>query len=109
MRIRPRIVLFLCLTLIPWTAARAQGQRAALVIGNAKYEPAVGPLRNAVNDASAVAKALRRLGFAVTEVHNVTRDKLMTAVMEFRGKAREAEVALFYFAGHGIQVGAAAW
>jgi hypothetical protein len=50
--------------------------RAALIIGNAKYEAAVGPLRNAVSDAKAVAKTLRGLGFAVVEEHNVTRDEL---------------------------------
>lgn len=76
----------------------------ALVIGNAKYETAVGPLRNAVNDAKAVAKALRGLGFSVTEEHNVSRDDLMEAVAGFRGKIKGAEVALFYYAGHGISV-----
>lgn len=78
--------------------------RAALVIGNAKYETSIGPLRNAVSDAKAVAKTLRGLGFAVIEEHNVTRDELLEAVAEFRGKLRSAEVALFYYAGHGISV-----
>ena len=78
--------------------------RVALVIGNAKYESAVGPLRNAVNDAKAVAKTLRGLGFAVIEEHNVTRDELLKAVAGFRTKAGGAEVALFYYAGHGISV-----
>jgi len=54
--------------------------RVALVVGNAKYESAVGSLRNAVNDAKAVAKTLRGLGFAVIEEHNVTRDELLKAV-----------------------------
>jgi tetratricopeptide (TPR) repeat protein len=78
--------------------------RVALVIGNAKYETAVGPLRNAVNDAKAVAKTLRGLGFFVNEEHNVTRDELFEAVAGFRAKIKEAEVALFYYAGHGISV-----
>jgi uncharacterized caspase-like protein len=78
--------------------------RAALVIGNAKYEASVGPLRNAVSDARAVAKTLRGLGFAVIEEHNVTRDEVLEAVAEFRGKLRGAEVAVFYYAGHGISV-----
>jgi hypothetical protein len=79
--------------------------RAALVIGNAKYEANVGPLRNAVNDAKAVAKTLRGLGFAVIEEHNATRDELLEAVAEFRAKLRDTEVAVFYYAGHGISVG----
>ena len=78
--------------------------RAALVIGNAKYEASVGPLRNAVSDAKAVAKTLRGLGFAVIEEHNVIRNELLEAVAEFRGKLHGAEVALFYYAGHGISV-----
>ena len=78
--------------------------RVALVVGNARYEQAIGPLRNAVNDAKEVAKTLRALGFAVIEEHNVTRDELLKAVTGFRAKAHGAEVALFYYAGHGIAV-----
>ncbi len=76
----------------------------ALVIGNAKYESAVGPLRNSVNDAKAVSKTLRGLGFTVIEEHNVSRDELMKAVAGFRSKIKGAEVALFYYAGHGLSV-----
>ena len=78
--------------------------RTALVIGNAKYEAAVGPLRNTANDAKAVAKTLRALGFAVIEKHDVTRDQLLRAVVEFRATLTGAEVGLFYYAGHGISV-----
>ncbi len=78
--------------------------RTALVIGNAKYEAAVGPLRNTGNDAKAVAKTLRDLGFAVIEKHDVTRDQLLRAVVEFRTTLTGAEVGLFYYAGHGISV-----
>ena len=78
--------------------------RVALVIGNAKYETTVGALRNAVNDAKAVSKTLRGLGFFVTEEHNVTRDELFEAVSGFREKTKDAEVALFYYAGHGVSV-----
>uniref|UniRef100_UPI00378465C7 caspase family protein n=1 Tax=Prosthecobacter sp. TaxID=1965333 RepID=UPI00378465C7 len=78
--------------------------RTALVIGNAKYEAAIGPLRNTVNDAKAVAKTLREIGFAVLEKQNVTRDELLKAVMEFRKTLADAEVGLFYYAGHGISV-----
>ena len=86
------------------SAQPAAKPRVALVIGNAKYEAAVGPLRNAVNDAKAVSKTLRGLGFFVNEEHNVTRDELFEAVAGFRAKMQDAEVALFYYAGHGISV-----
>jgi hypothetical protein len=84
--------------------ASKSSTRTALVIGNAKYEAAIGPLRNTGNDAKAVAKTLRDLGFAVIEKHNVTRDQLLRAVMEFRTTLSNAEVGLFYYAGHGIAV-----
>ncbi len=79
--------------------------RTALVIGNAKYESSVGALKNSVNDAKTVAKTLRGLGFTVIEEHNVTRDELLKSVASFRSKLNGAEVALFYYAGHGISVG----
>jgi caspase domain-containing protein/tetratricopeptide repeat protein len=85
-------------------AAPKTSARTALVIGNAKYEAAVGPLRNTANDARAVAKTLRDLGFAVIEKHDVTRDQLLRAVVEFRATLTDAEVGLFYYAGHGISV-----
>ncbi|MBB5035698.1 caspase family protein [Prosthecobacter vanneervenii] len=85
-------------------AAPKPAERTALVIGNAKYEAAVGPLRNTANDAKAVAKTLRDLGFAVIEKHDVTRDQLLKAVVEFRATLTGAEVGLFYYAGHGISV-----
>ena len=84
--------------------AFAQGTRTALVIGNAKYESSVGALLNCVNEAKAVAEALRSLGFTVVEEHNVTRDELLEAVAAFRKKLPGSEVALFYYAGHGLSV-----
>lgn len=78
--------------------------RTALVIGNARYEPGVGPLHNTDNDAKAVAQTLRRLGFAVIERHDVTRDQLIRAVDDFRKTLSGSEVALFYYAGHGISI-----
>ncbi len=104
MSFRLRLILFSAFCAVQSIAAAA-GARTALVIGNAKYEAAVGPLRNAVNDAKSVAKTLRGLGFTVIEEHNVTRNELLEAVAAFRKKLTGAEVALFYYAGHGITVG----
>lgn len=86
------------------TAETNAKAHVALVIGNAKYETAIGPLRNSVNDAKAVSKTLRGLGFTVIEEHNVSRDALIEAVAGFRAKIKDAEVAVFYYAGHGISV-----
>ncbi len=81
--------------------------RTALVIGNSKYESAIGTLRNTDNDAKAVAKTLRFLGFSVMERHNLTRDQLMRSMDEFRKTVPGSDIALFYYAGHGISIGGA--
>ena len=53
-------------------AAEAKHQRVALVIGNSRYEPAIGPLRNTVNDAKAMAKTLRTLSGSDGGFHSGT-------------------------------------
>ena len=84
-----------------WSAEKA---RVALVIGNERYESVVGPLRNSGNDAKAVARLLRSLGFSVTERHDLKREALLRAMDDFRKSLAGAEVALFFYAGHGISI-----
>lgn len=103
-RLRIAMSAIYALALIPAPAEAPSKPRVALVVGNAKYDAAIGPLRNSVNDAKAVSKSLRGLGFTVIEEHNVSRDELIKSVANFRGKIQNAEVALFYYAGHGISV-----
>ena len=98
-----RLIVALLCSLIYSQAADAP-KRIALVVGNSRYEPAVGALRNTVNDAKAMANTLRTLGFFVIEEHNDARDELLAAMIKFRAKLSGAEVGLFYFAGHGISV-----
>ena len=87
----------------PALAQEERGRRLALVVGNDAY---VGQpvLQNAVNDARAVASALEDVGFAVTTVEDATRASLVEALDTFAGSLRSTDVALFYFAGHGVQV-----
>ena len=84
-----------------WSAEKS---RVALVIGNDRYEPSVGPLRNPGNDAKAVARALRNLGFSVVDRYDLNRDALLRAMDDFRKLLPGAEVAVFYYAGHGISI-----
>jgi tetratricopeptide (TPR) repeat protein len=80
------------------------GRRIALVIGVGAYRNAPG-LRNPPNDAAAVAKALRELGFAdVTELLDPSRADLEAALMVFGDKAAEADWSVIFYAGHGMQV-----
>lgn len=79
------------------------GRRIALVIGIGAYEKA--PLRNPPNDASAIAAALRRLNFAeVTQVLNPNRAKLEEGVKSFGDRAPQADWAVVFYAGHGMQM-----
>ena len=77
--------------------------RLALVIGNSKYK--AGPLRNPVNDAQAMSETLTELGFSVTLIKDGDLRDMEQAVREFGKKLRRGEAGLFYYAGHGLQVG----
>ncbi|TCP97384.1 caspase domain-containing protein [Sphingomonas sp. PP-F2F-A104-K0414] len=77
--------------------------RKALVIGNGKY-PIGYDLLNPVNDAVAIAEALRRNGFEVTELTDVDHNEMEIATVAF-GKSLERDgAAAFYFAGHGVEI-----
>jgi hypothetical protein len=79
------------------------GRRVALVIGNARYEK--GALINPVNDARLIETSLRKLGFQVVKAENLNNARLRTMVDDFAAKAKGADVALFYYAGHAVQAG----
>ena len=81
----------------------AAGRRVALVVGNDTYQ-AQGRLNNAVNDARAVANALAEVGFSVTRLENATRAAMTSALGDLASSLSDDDVALFYFAGHGMQV-----
>ncbi len=77
-------------------------QRLALVIGNATY--AQSPLINPVNDARAMAQALRESGFFVISRENVDQRGMLAALREFGDRLRAGGTGLFYFSGHGMQI-----
>lgn len=89
----------------PQDASAANG-RYALIIGNSNYSFA--PLRNPANDASLMAATLRVLGFEVFEYKDINQREMKRAIVDF-GRALERagrdSVGLFYYAGHGVQVG----
>ena len=79
-------------------------ERVALVIGNSHY-PLVGELKNPGNDAKDMAEALRKLNFNVTLKLNADQEEMEIAIEEFGERITEESVALFYYAGHGVQMG----
>ena len=80
----------------------AEGQKVALVIGNAAYKSA--PLQNPANDARDMVKALENMGFEVLHEENASKRTMKDAVHQFGQRLKKGGVGLFYFAGHGMQV-----
>ena len=78
-------------------------RRVALVIGNGAYTH-VRPLPNPSNDARSIAKSLRDIGFAVSEGIDLNRAAMQATIREFLREAATAQVAVVYYAGHGVQV-----
>ena len=75
----------------------------ALVIGNAAY-PGSMRLANPVNDANAISQKLRALGFTVTTVTDMNRQRLVQAMTQFRRSAASADLSLLFYSGHGVQI-----
>ena len=88
--------------LVSGNAALAD-KRVAFVVGNSAYRN-VPQLPNPVVDAKSMAKVLRNVGFDVVEGANLSRDKMTEKLLEFGKKAEGADLAVFYYAGHGIAV-----
>ena len=82
---------------------KANERRVALVIGNGYYEDSDMRLNNPVHDAADMAAKLVKLGFVVVRSLNQTKKGIEDAVNLFSSKAQNSDVALFYYAGHGIQ------
>lgn len=97
----------LCLTFIILLLALAgfaqsNEKRIALVIGNSAYLKA--SLNNPVNDANLMAATLQDLGFTVIKRVNANRSQMAQAIAEFWSQLGSYNVALFFYAGHGVQV-----
>ncbi len=93
----------LALCLCP--ASAAAEQRVALVIGNASYRDL--PLDNPLNDAADIAALFEQAGFRVILRRDADSRAMRQAVREFATELRRADVGLFYYAGHGVQLAGA--
>ncbi len=93
-------VLFFCCQ----TTSLAIGTetRIALVIGNSDYS--ISPLTNPVNDARAMSRALLKAGFKVNQYENLGQKAMKQAIAKFGRQLSSYNVALFYYAGHGVQI-----
>src|SRR5271166_934742 len=102
-----RLLILLLLAAVPMRAfaqpSSTPERRVAFVIGIEAYQNAPR-LANPVNDAKAIGEALRRLNFQVDEVYDPDFRQLSRALREFGIKAQQSDVAVIYYAGHGVQV-----
>jgi uncharacterized caspase-like protein len=79
-------------------------KRVALVIGNSVYENAA-PLANPTNDATAMTAILKQAGFEIVESRrNLKIAEMRRAFRDFADKSRDADIAVVYYAGHGIEI-----
>lgn len=103
MRIFLGLIVFVIFCSSPLLAATER--RTALVIGNSSYSS--GPLKNTVTDATAIAAQLQKLGFTVTLKRNADLRRMEDALTDFGNRLKRGGVGLFFYAGHGLQVGGA--
>jgi len=98
------IVVLASLTHSAWAAPK----RVALVVGVGDYRH-VAALPNAVNDARGIGEALQNVGFTVDVVTDGSRAEIERAIRKFGSEAVGAEAALFYYAGHAVEVDGRNW
>src|SRR6266404_2321472 len=102
---KPRLwllVAIVALGTMAGTPVAVAAGRVALVIGNGAYQK-VPRLPNPPNDASDVGASLERLGFSVRRLTDATFDNMRRAFIEFGRETTGSEIALIFFAGHGIE------
>ena len=106
-----RLVMVVVFLLAGLNLAAAQGRRVALVIGNGGYRN-IPRLTNPSHDATLIAQTLQGLGFQlVGGGARIDLDKTAfdAAVRDFGQQVQGADVALFYYSGHGLQVDGRNW
>lgn len=80
-------------------------KRVALVIGNSNYKSSASLGENPINDANDMAATLENLGFTVIKGIDTDRSQMSDAIRNFGRQSQDADVAMFYYAGHGMQSG----
>ena len=99
------LLLAALLCLVP----AAEARRVALVIGNANYAHA-GRLGHPIADAALIEDALRKAGFTTVDTEaDMDGEAMRKALSRFSAQAEGAEVALIYYAGHGIEARGSNW
>ncbi len=103
LRLYLALVALLLLSLRPALAETQARDRVALVIGMSAYET-IPALKNTLNDARALAETLEGIGFQVDVLMDGPREQVLETLEDFAFRAETADLALIYYAGHGVSV-----
>jgi len=96
--------LFIAAALLLLVQPALAEKRVALVIGNSAYQN-VPTLANPVNDGAVMSATFKAAGFDVVDYrHDLTARETRRALREFADAARDADIAVVYYAGHGMEV-----
>ncbi|MBV9983607.1 caspase family protein [Bradyrhizobium sp.] len=96
--------VLLALALVLLCQPAFAGKRVALVLANSAYQNAP-VLTNPVNDGTLVATTLKEAGFDVVDSrHDLSALETRRALRDFSDSARDADIAVVYYAGHGLEV-----
>ena len=109
MIVRLGFIVVVALSMLSGAGTARADKRVALVIGNSAYKN-IGPLDNPANDAKLMADTLRRLGFTLignSAQINLDKAAFDNAAQNFGRQLQGADVGLFYYAGHGVQISGA--
>jgi uncharacterized caspase-like protein len=98
------VVVANIVTVAAWSPSAMAQKRVALVIGNSAYVN-TPRLENPKNDAADFASTLKQLGFGVTEGRDLDKAAMDRAIRTFAETLSGAQMGLFFYAGHGLQVG----
>jgi hypothetical protein len=99
-----RLLITLFLTACALCSHSAHAARLALVIGNDSYK-SVGELKNARADADAISASLRKAGYQVSTLKDQNLSQFKDGIRLFRAKVQAHDELVFFFAGHGVQIG----
>ena len=99
-----RLVLAAAAVLLSVCQPAFAEKRVALVLGNANYQN-VAPLPNPVNDSAKIAATLKDAGFDVVDSRrDLSAAETRRALRDFADRSRDTDIAVVYYAGHGIEV-----
>jgi hypothetical protein len=91
-----------------WSLPAHAQTRVALIVGNSHYQNAPA-LPSTSNDASDIAQSFERLGFATTRLVDASYEDLRRAIRKFNELTPNADIAVIYFGGHGLEANGENW